>query len=120
AVLVLMAAPTLGGLLQMALSRTREFDADLGAVMLTGDPDGLASALHRLERHQGRLWEGLMLPGGRVPNPSVLRTHPATEQRIQRLMALKTPPGGRDRISFPADRGTGRPLPRPSLMPRIG
>ena len=38
--LVLLAAPTVGGLLQMALSRTREFDADLGAAMLTGDPDG--------------------------------------------------------------------------------
>ena len=36
AVIVLMAAPTVGGLLQMALSRTREFDADLGAATLTG------------------------------------------------------------------------------------
>ncbi|MEP4422230.1 MAG: zinc metalloprotease HtpX, partial [Nitratireductor sp.] len=45
AVFVLLAAPTVGGLLQMALSRTREYDADLGAAMLTGDPEGLASAL---------------------------------------------------------------------------
>ena len=51
--LVLLAAPTVGGLLQMALSRTREFDADLGAAMLTGDPDGLASALHQAGARAG-------------------------------------------------------------------
>jgi heat shock protein HtpX len=119
AVLVLIAAPTVGGLLQMALSRTREFDADLGAAMLTGDPDGLASALQKLERHQGRLWEGLMLPGGRVPNPSVLRSHPLTEQRVERLMALKAAPGGPEAGSFPAGRLPGRPLPRPSLVPHV-
>ncbi|MEZ5872752.1 MAG: zinc metalloprotease HtpX [Nitratireductor sp.] len=88
-VLLLVFAPTIGGLLQMALSRTREYEADLGAVLLTGDPDGLASALHKLERAQGRPWEGMVLPGGRVPNPSVLRTHPLTSERIARLNALK-------------------------------
>lgn len=93
-VLVLILAPTVGGLLQLGLSRTREFDADLGAVMLTGDPDGLASALARLERAQGRLWEGMMLPGGRLPDPSILRSHPATEERIERLMRLKAAPNG--------------------------
>ncbi|MEP9374494.1 zinc metalloprotease HtpX [Mesorhizobium sp. KR1-2] len=88
-VLVLLAAPTIGGLLQMALSRTREFDADLGATMLTGDPDGLASALTKLETAQGRRWENLFFPSGRIPDPSVLRSHPRTEDRIARLMALK-------------------------------
>jgi heat shock protein HtpX len=91
-VLILMGASTLGGLLQLALSRTREYDADLGAVMLTGDPDGLASALIKLEKAQGRHWEGMVLPGGRIPNPSLLRTHPKTEDRIERLMALKKSP----------------------------
>jgi heat shock protein HtpX len=85
-VAVLLVAPTIGGLLQLALSRTREFDADLGAVLLTGDPEGLASALQKLERAQGRLWESMMLPGGRNPQPSVLRSHPLTAQRIERLM----------------------------------
>ena len=89
AVAVLLAAPTVGGLLQLALSRTREFDADLGAAMLTGDPDGLASALARLERVQGRLWESILLPSGRIPDPSVLRTHPLTAERIARLNHLK-------------------------------
>lgn len=85
---VLVLAPTIGGLLQLALSRTREFDADLGATLLTGDPQGLASALQKLERAQGRLWESMMLPGGRSPHPSVLRSHPLTAERIERLMML--------------------------------
>lgn len=90
AVLVLMASPTIGGLLQLALSRTREYDADLGAAVLTGDPDGLASALAKLERAQRNMWERLMLPGGRMPDASVLRSHPVTDERIRRLMALKS------------------------------
>jgi heat shock protein HtpX len=89
AVLILILSPTIGGLLQMALSRTREFDADLGAAMLTGDPDGLASALIKLETAQRRHWEAMMLPGGRIPDPSLLRTHPPTDQRVARLMSLK-------------------------------
>lgn len=90
AVTVLLASPTIGGLLQLALSRTREFDADLGAAILTGDPAGLASALAKLERAQRSLWDRLMLPGGRMPDASVLRSHPVTEERIARLMALKS------------------------------
>ena len=114
AVLVLLAAPTVGGLLQMALSRTREFDADLGAAMLTGDPDGLASALTRLEKAQGRIWESMMLPGGRIPDPSILRTHPLTAERVARLMALKAAPGGPDGSGLGA-----APQPRPSMVPKI-
>ena len=112
AVLVLLAAPTVGGLLQMALSRTREFDADLEAAMLTGDPDGLASALTKLERAQSRLWEGLVLPGGRIPDPSILRSHPATADRVARLMALKAAPGG------PDSAGHGAPAAAPRRVRR--
>jgi heat shock protein HtpX len=116
AVALLVFAPTLGGLLQLALSRTREFDADLGAAVLTGDPDGLAAALRKLEKVQGIYWESLMLPGSRTPVPSVLRTHPATEERVARLMALKH--------GAPVDFGSDGPaMPpmasRPSIVPQI-
>jgi heat shock protein HtpX len=115
AVVVLLASPTIGGLLQMALSRTREFDADLGAVLLTGDPDGLASALGKLERAQGRVWENVLLPSGRIPDPSVLRTHPLTADRIARLNALKASGAAGQQPS-----ALGRPPePRPSLVPKI-
>jgi len=90
-VLLLMAAPTLMSLLQLALSRAREYDADLGAAELTGDPAGLASALEKLERRQGRFWEEILFPGRRIPDPSLLRTHPPTAERIARLMRLAGP-----------------------------
>jgi heat shock protein HtpX len=89
AILLLVFAPTLSGLAQLALSRTREYDADLNAARLTGDPDGLASALAKIERVQGNWLERIFLPGRRVPEPSLLRTHPETADRIARLMELK-------------------------------
>ncbi len=85
----LILAPLIGGLLQLALSRTREYDADLDAAAITGDPEALASALALLEKKQGRMWEGLVLPGGRIPGPSILRTHPRAEERIARLLNLR-------------------------------
>lgn len=94
AVLLLYFAPALSSLLQLGLSRAREFDADLEAAMLTGDPMGLASALSRLERYEGRFWEELVypVPARRTPQPSLLRTHPPTEERIARLRELAGQP----------------------------
>lgn len=114
--LLLLFAPTIMSLLQLALSRAREFDADLGAARLTGDPMGLAAALGKLERRQGRFWEEILLPGRRIPDPSLLRTHPPTEQRVERLRQLAglggqgeaapatplTLPGSFARVSRPA------------------
>ncbi len=90
AIAALIAAPTIGGLLQLALSRTREYDADLDAAGLTGDPEGLASALQTLEQKQGSMWEKLVLPGSRSPEPSIMRSHPKTADRVARLLALRT------------------------------
>jgi len=112
--LLLIFAPTIGGLLQLGLSRAREYDADLDGAALTGDPEGLASALATLERKQGRVLEGLFLPGSRVPQPSLLRTHPPTEDRVRQLMALT--PGG-NRPQPPAEL---RVEPGPSIIPPTG
>jgi heat shock protein HtpX len=89
-VLLLYLAPLASSLLQLGLSRAREYDADLEAVQLTGDPAGLISALSKLERYTGRFWEDLMfpMPGRRVPDPSLLRSHPTTVDRIARLKQL--------------------------------
>jgi heat shock protein HtpX len=86
---LMLLAPTIGGFLQMALSRTREYDADHDGATLTGDPEGLASALKTLEERNSQHWEGLVLPGSRLPQPSLLRTHPKTADRIARLMELR-------------------------------
>lgn len=89
AILLLVLAPTLSGLLQLALSRTREYDADLGAVRLTGDPEGLASALRKLEGQTRGLLGRVLTPGTEIPVPPFLRTHPRTEERVQRLLSLE-------------------------------
>ena len=92
--LLLYLAPTAGSLIQLALSRTREYDADLEGASLTGDPVSLASALEKLERYQGRFWEDMMLPipGRRIPQPSLLRSHPLTADPVARLRALEGRP----------------------------
>ena len=92
AALTLVFAPTASTLLQLALSRTREFDADLGAVTLTGHPRGLASALAKLERLQRGLLNlnRLFLRGRGLRKPTLLRSHPQTEERIKRLLDLET------------------------------
>ncbi|MFN4148419.1 MAG: zinc metalloprotease HtpX [Rhodocyclaceae bacterium] len=85
--LLLLFSPHLALLAQLGLSRVREFEADRAAVQLTGDPQGLAAALYRIEQasHSWRAW---LLPGWGNPEPSWLRTHPATEERIARLMTM--------------------------------
>ena len=92
-IVLLIFAPTVGSLLQLALSRAREYDADLDAAGLTGDPVGLASALEKLERLQVGGWERILFPGRGMPDPSLLRTHPPTGERVRRLLALRPPAG---------------------------
>lgn len=92
---VLLVAPIAATVLQLALSRTREFEADATAARLTGDPHGLASALARLEA------DNHALPYDRSPatahlfivNPlhagviaSLFSTHPPVAERIARLV----------------------------------
>jgi len=90
----LVAAPFATLLLQTALARNREFDADQSAVELTGDPAALAGALRRIELEQAYLWRRLLPRRARVAPPGWLRTHPATEARIARLRAMTGGPGG--------------------------
>lgn len=103
---VLVLAPSVVALLQLALSRTREFNADLVAAELTGDPDSLAGALTRIESAERGFWAQILSP--RAPDllPSWLRTHPHAEERIARLRALKPPAG---RVPIPVEHDTGLP-----------
>ena len=101
---LLVVAPQITTLLQLALSRAREFDADVDAAGLTGDPDGLAAALAKLDRYQRSAWEQILMPGYRLPQPSVLRTHPPTEERIARLKRLSGAPA----LPPISDRGGAR------------
>jgi len=86
---ILFFAPALTSLLQLALSRSREFHADMGAAELTRDPEGLAMALQKLEKLQPTHWmRKLLFPGNRAPESTALRTHPPTGERVELLMRL--------------------------------
>jgi heat shock protein HtpX len=86
---LLAAAPQVNLLAQLGLSRTREFDADLTAARLTDDPQGMASALVKLEHMEKGLLRRFFFPGQGVPVPSWLRTHPLSAERVQRLLDLQ-------------------------------
>ena len=121
AILLLIFAPTLSILLQLALSRTREFDADLGAAELTHDPVGLASALKKLHNYHSGSLRRVLIPGRPMPDSSMLRSHPKSEERIRRLISLaeheprKTgsfPPIDEDLVVFPPRLSFGPRLPQ--------
>lgn len=115
-VVLLIFAPTLMALIQLGLSRTREYDADRVAADLTGDPEGLIGTLGKLERRVGRFWEDIFLPGRRIPEPSLLRTHPPVESRIARLRALAPS----RTLSVPPMAGHAMPaLTSPQAQPRF-
>ena len=90
ALLLLIFSPTISSLLQLALSRTREYNADMGAAELMGNPEPLASALAKIDRAHNRLYGRIfwpMIPRSR--QASWLRTHPPTKERIRRLLAVR-------------------------------
>jgi heat shock protein HtpX len=90
AIALMYLTPAIINVIQLALSRAREFEADRLAAAITGDPLALASALRRVETYTGHFWEDLTppVPARRVPQPSLLRTHPPADQRVARLVAL--------------------------------
>jgi len=99
--LLLMAilAPMAAGLLQMALSRSREFEADRVGAQIGGDPLALAAALRRLDTlsqrnpmdiapSQASAWIVNPLTGSRKDFSKLFMTHPPMDERIARLEAM--------------------------------
>jgi heat shock protein HtpX len=114
---MLIFAPTVSMLLQLALSRNREFVADNTAISITHDPEGLASALRKMDTYERKFWDFFVLPGRKGPDPSILRTHPATAERVQRIMLMergtkRTFPGPEEDTSIP------RHIPEPKQASR--
>jgi len=104
----MLLAPIAAMIVQMAISRTREYGADKASADISGNPQALASALAKIAG-----------PARRIPNEAALRnpaaaqlyivptsvselfsTHPATEKRISRLQAMS----GTGRPASPARR----------------
>jgi heat shock protein HtpX len=84
---LLSAAPTIGQLLGLALSRTRELDADATALELTGDSQALIAALDKLERHHAG-FPFLSITAIEDGPMRLLRSHPATSERVGALLSL--------------------------------
>jgi heat shock protein HtpX len=99
-IVIMVLAPLAAMLIQMAISRAREFGADRGGAEISGDPEALASALRRIEAHARGLpmdtadmhpeTAQMMiinpLSGGDIQG--LFRTHPATEERVRRLLEM--------------------------------
>jgi heat shock protein HtpX len=82
------------------LSREREAEADLEAADLTGDPEGLASALVKIRRCEQLLLRARIGGAMSLRLPTLLRTHPPTEERIRRLLAMRPSSGTGDLSGF--------------------
>ena len=99
-ILVMILAPIAASLIQMAISRAREFEADRGGAEISGDPAALASALQKIhqfaqgiplaaaERHPETAQMMIMNPLSGGGLRGMFSTHPATEERVARLMQM--------------------------------
>ncbi|SNB75958.1 Heat shock protein. Metallo peptidase. MEROPS family M48B [Arboricoccus pini] len=115
-ILVMVLAPLAAMLVQMAISRSREYAADAEGARICGRPDWLATALQQIERDGARQ----VMPSAEhnpasahmfIINPlrmdgidGLFRTHPSTAERVNRLLAMHVP----------------APAPTDNLPPRSG
>jgi heat shock protein HtpX len=98
--LVAFLAPMAAALIQMAISRAREFEADRGGAEISGDPQALASALQKIqrfaqgipleaaERHPETAQMMIMNPLSGGGLRGLFSTHPSTEERVERLLSM--------------------------------
>ena len=101
-ILVALLAPLAASLIQMAISRGREYEADRGGAEISGDPQALADALGKIQMYaEGRIPLGpaeahpetaqmmILNPLSSGGLKSLFSTHPPTEERIARLRAMR-------------------------------
>lgn len=100
AMLVMILAPIAAMLIQMAISRAREFEADRMGAAISGDPKALAGALEKIhnyahqipmdaaERHPETGQMMIVNPLSGRSFDSLFSTHPKTEERVARLVAM--------------------------------
>jgi heat shock protein HtpX len=100
AILIMILAPIGAMLIQMAISRSREFEADRGGAEISRDPQALASALQKIhnyahrvpmptaEQHPETAQMMIINPLSAEGIKGLFSTHPQTEERVARLMAM--------------------------------
>lgn len=100
AIVLMFVAPLAATIIQMAISRSREFEADKGAALITRHPEWLQSALSKLENYaRGGVVHNAEPSSAHlfIVNPlkalgglqNLFATHPSTQERIEHLEALK-------------------------------
>jgi heat shock protein HtpX len=98
--LLAIVGPMAAGVLQMALSRSREYEADRAGAELMGDPEPLARSLEKIEAFvrrvpmniapsQSSAWIVNPLTGRQFNMQSLFTTHPSTQERVARLRAMR-------------------------------
>jgi len=99
-ILVMILAPIAAMLIQMAISRAREFEADRGGAEISRDPQALASALQKIhnyahqipndtaEQHPETAQMMIINPLSAGGISGLFSTHPQTEERVARLMSM--------------------------------
>ena len=99
-IILMIVAPLAATIIQMAISRSREFEADRGAALITGHPEWLQSALSKLDNYARSGVIHNADPASAhlfIVNPlkalgglqNLFSTHPSTQDRIEHLEALK-------------------------------
>ena len=98
AIAMMLLAPIAAGMIQMAISRTREFSADAASAQYTKNPGELISALRKLETYSQRIPMDvspsmshmfIIKPLSGASMARLFSTHPSTEERIARLESLR-------------------------------
>jgi heat shock protein HtpX len=100
ALAMIILAPIAAALIQMALSRSREYEADRGGAELLGNPEPLARALQKIEAYakqvpmnvdpaQATAYIINPLTGRKVQFANLFSTHPPTEERVKRLREFR-------------------------------
>jgi heat shock protein HtpX len=124
ALLLMIVGPIAAMLVQMAISRSREYEADRLGAEICGDPRWLASGLQKLEHYkQGIVNQTaeanpasahmfIVNPLSGIRLDSLFTTHPPTEERVARLLAMARPQQGTG-----GGWGAPRPAPRPAPPP---
>jgi len=112
---LMILAPVAAALVQMAISRAREYEADRVGAEIAGDPHALASALQKIEAYARR-----------IHNPTAERNpasgqlfiiNPLAGQGADNLFSTHPNTGNRVRALLDLAKATGQPAPRPALEP---
>ena len=116
-IVLVILAPLAAMIVQLAVSRTREYEADRGGAEISGQPMSLASALHKISGAAHRIPNEAAesnpamahlfivnpLSGQRMDN--LFSSHPATENRVAELQKMAAEMGTPETFQNPAPRG---------------